>query len=244
MFKTRNVILLTACALTSSCGYKSEAWRTSEDAIDVAYFRECKEPTNEQRNWVRLSLEVLETFPNDSEIYRGAALTFMRNDRWICHDEAVDRRAAKALHKAQYFPRWIRSPRVLSVAHRLAPFDDRIVIELGRLAFAAEPVSNETSTDIRPRVRSILASLGPNVAIRWKQQALQEMNGDTPLGTGAAQIAAATHDAGAIRQVAALLHEKLPEEEGKVLRRPENRRIIELAYALGAAGKQANTNLQ
>jgi len=238
-------LLIGVCLLAVSCGEaRSPKFQPSaEDAFQVAYSDECKPQNAKQREWTRLSLEVLEKFPSSHDIYSGAALSFMRSDVSLCHDDGLDERAANAVVASGHFPRWIRSSRQLSVAHRLAPHNDQIVQTLGQIAFAEEPISNGTSSDIRPRARSVLASLGPDVARRWSKSALTEMNGENSLGTGAAQIVAATGEPELVLRVADLLESQLPSEKGSVLRRRHNRRTIELAYALGAAGESANPYL-
>lgn len=234
-----------ACSslMLAGCEQPREDWRSVESAYHVAYYEDCTPQSDKQREQTRVSLLVLEKFPANSEMYRSAALGFMKSDTDRCHDEDTDRKAAKLLVDSGFFPRWIRGPRMLSVAHRLAKHDDRIVGMLERIAFAPKPMENETSTDIRPRARSILASLGADLASKWKDRAMREMGSDDALGTGAAQIAAASAESDAVAAVAKLLEDELPPDPGTVLRLPENQRTIELAYALGAAREAATPYL-
>ncbi len=235
--------LVSSALLLTGCEQPREDWRSGESAYHVAYYEDCIPQSEEQRERTRISLLVLEKDAATSEMYRGAALGFMKSDTHLCHDEDIDRKAAKLLVESGFFPRWIKDPRMLSVAHRLAKHDDRIVGMLERIAFAPKPIENETSTDIRPRARSILASLGSAIASKWKDRAIREMGSDDALGTGAAQIAAASAEPDAVAAVAKLLEDELPPDPGTVLRLPENQRIIELAYALGAAREAATPYL-
>lgn len=235
--------LVSSTFMLAGCEKPREDWRSAESAYHVAYFEDCTPQSEDQREVTRISLRVLEKDTATSEMYRAAALGFMKSDNHRCHDKDIDRKAAKLLVESGFFPRRIKDPRMLSVAHRLAEYDDRIVSMLEQIAFAPKPIENGTSTDIRPRARSILASFGADIAGKWKDRAIREMGSVDALGTGAAQIAAASAEADAVAAVAKLLEDQLPPDPRTVLRLPENQRIIELAYALGAAREAATPYL-
>ncbi len=232
-----------ATLFLSGCNRSSE-WPTSSDAAyAVALNPECIEPNATQREKTLLALEVLEVFDATSEIYKGAALNFMRGDNWRCHDEGIDERAAFLLTESGYLQRNIRNRRLMSVAHRLVEYDLQIETALANLAFQSDPVASSVSKDVRPEALSILASLSPQRTAKYKERAAALMGNKNSLQTGAAQLAAASGDPGVLKEVARLLEEVVPTKAGTVLRRPENEHVIELAYAFLAAGEAANPYL-
>jgi len=63
------------------------------------------------------------------------------------------------------------------------------------------------------------------------------MNASDALGTSAAQVAAASKDAAAVSAVADLLRRSLSKYPAGAIPREPAQRLIEMAYALGAAGE-------
>lgn len=84
--------LLAACLLVTPCGgaQTSKFQAKAEDALQVAYFTDCEPQNDEQREMTKLSLSVFEKFSSYDDIYSGAALSFMRSDVSLCHDENID----------------------------------------------------------------------------------------------------------------------------------------------------------
>ena len=86
----------------------------------------------------------------------------------------------------------------------------------------------------------VLAGLGAQAVKPWTQRALAEMSASDQLGTGAAQIAAASGEPEALAKVERLMADLLAATpRTKAIPRETRNRLYELAYGLGMAGEQA-----
>lgn len=112
------------------------------------------------------------------------------------------------------------------------------------------PPSDLKGEDARPYARQLLAEQG-KFALPWSKQALNEVSGDSRLGTSAAYLAVATNPDIALPKVQQAMVEKLRHSRERQVKayqtggevpsiRPDDaNRLIELGYALARAGAKA-----
>lgn len=117
------------------------------------------------------------------------------------------------------------------------------------------PPSTLNGEDARPYARQLLAEQGL-FALKWSKQALNEVGGDTRLGTSAAYLAVATNPERALPKVQQAMNDKLRNSQKKRIKayqtggevaaiRPDDaNRLIELGYALARAGRKAELYAQ
>jgi hypothetical protein len=154
------------------------------------------------------------------------------------------------LMQAANWPRANTELNDLKLLERLPP-SRRRANGLAEIAFLSHiPPSNLQGEDARPYARQLLAEQGV-FGLPWAERALQEIGGTTRLGTSAAYLAVALTPVEALPQVERLMTETLRRSQarktrahktgGKVfaIRSDDGNRLIELAYALGRGGAQA-----
>ena len=231
-------------ALLSACGRGAdrESYSTKLNALEFLPDRPCVPMTPSQANRAALALEILGSFSRHASIYRGAMDVFGRPrdaedffpGEIYCVSEGDKEKIARLTVKADAW-RGLVGMSQLKLAFQLGPRDPVIVQAVGNLAFEDRPIEESIFEDIRPLARSVLASFG-TVAGPWREQALAQMAADDSLGTSAAQVAAASGDPEAIRQVAALLEATVDAEPpDEAIGMAATPRVTELAFALGAA---------
>lgn len=120
--------------------------------------------------------------------------------------------------------------------------------EIGFLGWI--PPSDLKGEDPRPYARQLLAEQG-TFALKWGKQALDEVGGDSRLGTSAAYLAVATAPEAALPKVREAMIDKLRRSRaGKIqayatggevpsIRSDDANRLIELGYALARGGNKA-----
>lgn len=208
----------------------------------------CEPMTAVDEQRAGLALEVMSNFPRHAPIFSGAMDVFGNPQNLgaklpFCVSASLKDEVTKRTVTASAWNWGLPGLTRLALANELGPRDPSIVQDVASAAFLNRPIEEGPFSDIRPKARSVLASFG--VAARpWREQSLSSMNGDDSLGTSAAQVAAASGDSEAIDQVAALFRETLdrvPAQGAVPVAKGE--RLVELAYALGAAGPQARSHV-
>ena len=124
---------------------------------------------------------------------------------------------------------------------------DSIVEQVAKVAFSLEPHPNRgewpEELDLRPLARTVLASYG-KASQQYSAKAFSQITAKSSLGTGAAQIAAATEHAGALDLISELMEEVLMKTSSdEVIKFKDRLRLYELAYALYFSKKQATPYL-
>ena len=128
------------------------------------------------------------------------------------------------------------------------PMPGEIVIEqVGKAAFNESKQHSEVfpRQDIRPLGRSTLATFGKR-AIAFRDVAVQQMSGETPLGTGAAQVAAAVGDPTALPRIVEMINVKVGNLPPNAVIQLDARDHFELAWAIyfaGDAGRTASASI-
>ena len=155
-----------------------------------------------------------------------------------CLSDEFKQRVADATLNAGAWDYGLAGSARLRLAGQLGGRDPKIVEDVAEVAFYPDPVAGVASSDIRPEARSVLASFG-QIAAPWREPAMKLMHARDSLGTSAAQVAAASRDPEAVRAVADMLHRELQDVGRKPIARKRAGQLVELAYALGAAGHVA-----
>lgn len=141
----------------------------------------------------------------------------------------------------------------LRLIERLPPSDVRAK-GLAEIAFLKWiPPSNLKGEDTRPYARQLLAEQG-QFALPWSGAALNEIAGDTRLGTSAAYLAVATSPSDALPRVQQAISAKVASSRDRrvrahlikgdvpAIRLDDSNRLIELGYALARAGTQSEVH--
>ncbi|MCG2592458.1 hypothetical protein LZ009_06640 [Ramlibacter sp. XY19] len=156
----------------------------------------------------------------------------------ICPPAAVLERIGAALTA----PKGLGAGQLVEYQYQLAAQlpnpSDFVIGQIGKAAFNDSTQFSETfrAQDIRPLARSTLATFGVRAA-PFREIALRQMSGDTPLGTGAAQVAAATQAPEARGKVLELFRAKLASVPASAAIPLDQRdRLLELAWAIYLSG--------
>lgn len=134
----------------------------------------------------------------------------------------------------------VLSEEEIAFAQQVGPADRRIVDAVARTAFSMRPVwGGPLHEDLRTYARTVLAGFG-DAAGPWGATAFQQLSVDDRLGTGAAQIAVATRQPGALAKVSGMMTDILERTpRGSMIPLRDRNRLYELSYALGMAGPTA-----
>jgi hypothetical protein len=160
----------------------------------------------------------------------------------ICPPAGIYARAANAITASKSFSTYLVDYQ-LRLAGKLPDPSPYVVSAVAAVAF--EEKAHHTQDvylpllDLRPIARTVLASYGGS-ASAYRERAFGVMSANDSLGTGAAQIAAATGDPAALDRVKMLMEgilSSIPKAEGIGLEQRD--RLYELAYAMYFAGPDA-----
>lgn len=127
----------------------------------------------------------------------------------------------------------------LALAVKLPHPSRAIVANVASSAFADihQPSEVFPDEDIRPYARAILASFG-RLSADYAAIAYQQIDGDTPMGTGAAQVAAAGGHPQALQKVVVLINALLKSiPPDRAIPRNVRNRLYELAWAIVFSGE-------
>lgn len=214
----------------------------------------CLEPTEEERQVYSVAVTTLEV-ASDAVWLGIGAQKFLSHGLYrktgndfvpVCPPADVYPRASKAITAeiaARPGSKVYLLEYQLRLAGRLPDPSTHIVEVVGGVAFEDSPHPNQEqylpADDLRPLARTVLASYGQK-ALAFRDRAFEEMSGADPMGTGAAQIAAATGHPKALSRVQSLMEEILaatPADQSFGLE--QRSRLYELAYAMYFAGPAA-----
>jgi hypothetical protein len=129
----------------------------------------------------------------------------------------------------------------LKMAAKFPHWSQYIVDAVANSAFNEIPQESEVfkNEDIRPFARSVLAGFGTQ-ASRYAAVSFEKMSADDSLGTGAAQVAAATGHPGALDRIQKMMENILSSiPENRVIPWNVRSRLYELSYAIYFSGDEA-----
>lgn len=250
------VIAMAFCFGANGCGQATknngvsapETWRPEPiQAIAILPDPPCVAMTAEQRRRSEVVLSVLQTLPRHEQVYGGAIGYFgnaqdLGTNAPFCLDRQMEQSLVEATLHSRVWDYGMPGVSRLALARRLGPRAQPIIDDVAKAAFAPTPLADGAFSDIRPMARSILASYGV-AASPWREQALKAMTATDALGTSAAQVAGASRDPEAVNAVADLLRRSLVEYPTGPIPNERAKRLVELAYAIGAAGEAGRPHL-
>jgi hypothetical protein len=248
----------TLCATVVAAGCERESstviqWEYANAFPPLATQLRCAEPNPRERALFDAAASALELGDVDEPnaldmgaqrvLAHGVSREFGNGRFSVCMPSDVLARASMAIKSRGGFGKGRMTEYGLSLAAKL-PDADAVVIEaVAKVAFneVVQPSEALSHQDIRPYARSVLAVFGAKAA-KYSDVAYEQISIDTAMGTGAAQIAAATGHAQALPRVAQLMEAALATvPEPRAIPYALRNRLYELAWAValaGDAGKQ------
>lgn len=197
----------------------------------------CTLPSEEQAKKFEHAVAALE-HPDEKSHLIEAAKLLTQYSLLLCPPPGTFERVSAALSRSPELFAGKLQKYQIDLAARLPSPSQAIVAAIGRAAFDNRPLNNEDldPIDLRALARSTLASFGPK-AEAYADQALAQMSDVNPLGTGAAQVAAATRPDEALPRISAFIQARLARVplDGPIPWNLKNR-LYELAYAISVAG--------
>lgn len=159
----------------------------------------------------------------------------------VCAPEGIYERVSAALAGKPFKGRFSRYQ--VDLASHMRPPPSEVVDAVARIAFSPYPVMDDTSEeDFRPTARTVLAGFGPQ-ASKYVTSAFEQISDESPLGTGAAQVAAAGGHPEALLRIESLMNQLLasvPAERAIPLAVRD--RLYELAWAIYFSGNLAKNH--
>jgi len=196
----------------------------------------CIVPTKSEEERYQLAVQILESEGKRFSSLDLGAIKFLAHGIYrktadktqaVCAPARIYQRASSAISARNLF--YGRTQEYhLKLASKINNPAEYIVETVAKTAFSSS-VHIDKNKDMRPLARSVLASFGPK-AKEYSELAFKQMSAYDPLGTGAAQIAAATGHPKALPNIQRLMYKIL--ETQKPISRLERQRFYELAYAL------------
>lgn len=157
----------------------------------------------------------------------------------VCAPASVYERVSAAIIRRKAFVEGRLTEYQLELAWRLPRSNPYVVEAVAQSAFdpQAQPSDTFESRDIRPFARTVLASFGED-AKKYSTIAYEQISGDSPMGTGAAQVAAATGHPLALQRIEALMKDMLSSiPRNKVIPYQLRNRLYELSWAIHFSGE-------
>lgn len=174
------------------------------------------------------------------DLYRGSPGKLRAR---VCTPAAIYGRVAaafagSALNKGRFDRHELR------LASYFQPPPANVVDAVARVAFFPRPVIDDDSGgqidgDIRPYAMTVLAGFGHESA-RYAAEAFEQISSENSLGTGAAQVAAAGGQPGALSRIESLMNELLATvPDDKPIPLATRDRLYELSWAIAFSGESA-----
>lgn len=254
MRKVRAILGLVLCSwigLTplSAAVAATEKWEYA-DAFPPFRFGSCVAPTERERAIFTLAAIAIELGdPDDTSWLDIGAQKFLAsgqsravNDRRmaVCEPDEILRRVSEAVATRQGFGKGRLVEYQLTLASKLPNPSPHIVEAVGQSAFSSQVQPSDTFRfrDIRPFARSVLAVFGVH-AKSYGTIAYEQMSMATPMGTGAAQVAAAVRHPNALLRINRMIEEALAAvPAGMAIPRNTRDRLYELAWAIYFSGDE------
>jgi hypothetical protein len=249
-------VLLVICAIAAyapkaTAQSASAKWELA-DALPPFAPSICVSPNARERSLLDLAASAIEQVGEDNPNWldigaqKYLARHQFRNEGGrrvaVCTPDEILRRVAAAFDVRKGLGKGRLVEYQLELAARL-PVRNRYIVEaVGKSAFSSQVQESDIfkQRDIRPYARTVLASFGGE-AKAFQTLAYEQMSIEDSLGTGAAQVAAATGHPSALPRIERMMQDALralPAE--KVVPRGRRDRLYELAWAIhfsGDAGK-------
>jgi hypothetical protein len=226
----------------------SAKWELA-DALPPFAPSNCVPPNARERSLLDLAASAIEQVGDDNPNWldigaqKYLARPQFRNEGGrrvaVCTPDEILRRVASAFDARKGLGKGRLVEYQLELAARL-PIRNRYVVDaVGKSAFSSQVQESDVfrQRDIRPYARTILASFGQE-AKAFQALAYQQMSIEDSMGTGAAQVAAATGHAGALPRIERMMQKALASVPAdKAVPRAKRNRLYELAWAIYFAGE-------
>ena len=241
--------LWAGCTPLSSAVAATEKWEYA-DAFPPFRFGTCVVPTERERALFTLAAIAIELVGADDINWMdigaqkflagGQSRTVSDRRMAVCEPDEILKRVSEAFTARQGFGKGRLVEYQLSLASKLPNPSSHIVEAVGQSAFNPQVQPSDTFhfRDIRPFARSVLAVFGVQ-AKNYGAIAYDQMSMATPMGTGAAQVAAAVRHPNALPRIEQMMEEALTAVPAdKAIPRNTRDRLYELAWALYFAGDE------
>jgi hypothetical protein len=246
--RTRLAAVLTALYLTAACDHKPTVQWQLAAAVPPNAPSACVSPNERERSLLELAVSAIEQSgegnPNWLDIGAQKYLArhqFRREGSHyiaVCTPAEVLRRVASAFEVRKGLGKGRLVEYQLELAFRLPTRSTNVVEAVGKSAFSSQVQESDIfkQRDIRPYARTVLASFGRE-AQAFQALAYEQMSMEDSMGTGAAQVAAATRHPGALPRIERMMEEALADVPvDGVVPRAVRDRLYELAWAIYFAG--------
>lgn len=228
----------------SQRGASNSKWELSDVVPDWIFQRDaCVAPDEQERKIFEAAVSILELNEGaragflelGAKRFLSAGLYRPRDKTvdFVCFPDDIYERVSKSAPLQKEIRHRVADDE-LRLFMRLPKLNPHIIDAIGRTAFNEHPQRSEhfRERDIRPYARTVLAGTGQQAAA-FSATAFQQMSSDDSLGTGAAQIAAATGHPEALSRIRKMMQDLLssvPAE--KPIPYSARNRFYELAYAV------------
>ena len=220
------------------------------DAFPPFHFGKCVAPTERERALFTVAVIAIELADADDTSWLDiGAQKFLASGQYrkvddqrvvVCVPDDILKRASEAFAMRQGFGKGRLVEYQLSLAFKLPNPSSSVIAAVGQSAFSSQVQPSEIFRfrDIRPFARSVLASFGVQ-AKSYQAIAYDQMSMTTPMGTGAAQVAAATRHPNALPRIKQMMEEALAAVPAdKAIPRNTRDRLYELSWAVYFSGDE------
>lgn len=247
------VALLYICIFSTSCSKENETaikWRYANALLSTTRNPfDCISPNSKEKALLDISASAIElgdtAAPNSLDIGaqkllgNGIYRDINKESFPICIPKDIVERVGLAFKTRGGFGKGRLVEYQIALASKLIHPDENIIADIAESAFARTPQQSEIfhDEDIRPYARTVLASFGHSSS-QYASLAFQQIEADTPMGTGAAQIAAAAGHPNALPKVISLIDGIINNLDiDKPIPLAQRDRLYELAWAIAYSGE-------
>lgn len=258
MLPLKGTLIAALVLALIACNNSSQPKIELTSAIPPKLGHWCFQPNERELGAFDAAVKAIEFRNGNSEggwLFNGAMLTFGYGltrtgggyTAGVCIPEAILVRLENALNSGSGLGVGRPVDYQLIVAAELRNPSKIIVDQVAKVAFYDSIQGGEyirQRQDIRPLALTVLAGFGGK-AIAYQDLAVRNMNSQTPLGTGAAQVAVATGAPDALVRVTKLFNAELDKTPStKPIPYETSNRLLELAWAIYLAGPTARNYVQ
>lgn len=251
-FLIRFVVLFLSAGLLSCSAPKSEQKWEFSDALPIPENQPkvCFPPNSHESSQLETAASVIELgivgesnfLDIGAQQFLASTLTRTENGKtlFVCTPSSILKRVSDALNTRQGFGKGRLTEYGLTLVSKLPEKNNHMMEDVAEVAFNTNVQPSDTFSfrDIRPYARTTLASFGKS-ASKYGKIAYKQISVDTPMGTGAAQVAAATGYLNALPRIVKLMEielESIP--TGMAIPIKMRNRLHEMSLAIYFSGDE------